>query len=104
MQKYDNLQIARLCPWKLEPERRNNENKTYLPDNFFTIFLSDRMTPYTSLASSSNASPVLVVARGAGDGGDCSNGVEGAWESMSLTATTTPVLEERVFLGLPNPE
>ncbi len=55
------------------------------------------MTPYTSLASSSNERPVLVIGLSVAEIGVWRSG-DGC--SISLTATTTPELDESVFRGL----
>ena len=63
----------------------------YLPDNFLIMLRKDKMTPYTSFASSSKGR--------AFDFGPSGGGCEGTEESWP-TATTNPVVEERVFRGL----
>lgn len=68
--------------------------KAYRPESFLTMFRKDSITPYTSFASSSNASPVLVkcgcpLGVALRDTADC-----------SPTATTTPVADSKVFRGL----
>lgn len=71
---------------------------THRLDSFFIIFLSERITPYTSFASSSNGKALIP----------CSAGCEGVLalfvallkSCSSLIATTIPELEESVFLGL----
>lgn len=88
--------------------------ETYLPDRRLTIFLSERMTPYTNLASSSKGRPALVevappatppwacTSDGGGGGGGgvaVDAGRPGDW-LPSLNATRTPELEARVLRGL----
>ena len=66
----------------------------YRLESFFIMVLSERITPYTSFASSSNGSafpPVWVVVEGLLTSG-----------SSSFKATRIPELETRVFLGLLN--
>jgi len=83
-------------------ERKLERICTHLPDKRLTIFRSERMTPYTSLASSSKgkpapapdaAPPAAVVDGGVPvpEGGD--------WPA-SPNATRTPEVEERVLRGL----
>lgn len=75
-------------------------SRAHLPDSFFTIFLSEMTTPYTSLASSSNANPVLVKPVCPAAAASCDGGRGGAGNGMSLLiATTVPVDEVNVFLG-----
>lgn len=71
---------------------------SYLPDSFLIIFRRESTTPYTSLTSSSKDKPVLDIPTG--DGGACSNGETVDWAFISLTATTTPEADVKVFLGL----
>jgi hypothetical protein len=59
------------------------------------MFRKDKMTPYTSFASSSKGKPV----DGVGVLGLCSAGTDGC-DAGSFTATTTPELEARVLRGL----
>jgi len=56
---------------------------------------NDKMTPYTSFVSSSNGRAL--------DFGP-SSGACGGVEASSPMATTNPVVEERVFRGLPKVE
>ena len=78
---------------------------TYLPDRRLTIFRSERMTPYTSLASSSKGRPALEAAPTAppwacrSGGVAAGAGTPGDW-LPSLSATMTPELEARVLRGL----
>ena len=86
-----------------EPRREPSEktSTTHRPDNFLTMLRKDRTTPYTSFASSSNGSAVDDA---------CWAFVPEAWlepwagRFASFVATTTPVLDERVFRGLLNPD
>ncbi|KAF5354656.1 hypothetical protein D9756_005334 [Leucocoprinus leucothites] len=72
---------------------------THLPDNFLTIFLNERTTPYTNFASSSNGSPAFIV------DGCCATESGGADRAgFSLDATTIPVDDDSVFRGLLNVE
>jgi hypothetical protein len=88
--------------------------ETYLPDRRLTIFRSERMTPYTSLDSSSKGRPALeaappptppwVCTGGGGGGGGggvavADAGKPGDW-LPSLYAMRTPELEARVLRGL----
>jgi len=92
---------SRISEEKLRGGGREGEG-TYLPDRRLTIFLSERTTPYTSLASSSKARPVPEVAAGvaAGGGGGGGGVPPGGWLLASLSATRTPEVEERVLRGL----
>jgi len=88
-------------------ETKLKHGGTYLPDKRLTIFRSERTTPYTSLASSSNGRPETEaalpapppwactgaggVAVDAGRPGDC---------LPSLIATRMPELGARVLRGL----
>jgi hypothetical protein len=84
--------------------------ETYLPDRRLTIFRSERMTPYTSLDSSSKGRPALAevalpappppwVCTGGGGVPVVDAGRPGDW-LPSLNATRTPELEVRVLRGL----
>ena len=88
--------------------------RTYLPDRRLTILRSDKMTPYTSLASSSKGRPALEDAAppapappwfSTGGGASIGGGVAvdagrpGDW-LPSLNATRTPELETSVLRGL----
>ena len=66
----------------------------YLVDSFLTMLRKDKMTPYTSFASSSNVRAFDFWASGCGWAG------VGSWPM----ATTKPVEEERVLRGLVNVE
>lgn len=74
-----------------------------LPDSFFTIFRRERITPYTSLASSSKGNPV-VGCRDTG-GGVADVDIAAGEDPVLLKsprATTTPEEVVNVFRGLPN--
>ena len=84
---------------ELPSGRRTKQRTTHRPDNFLTMLRRDRTTPYTSFASSSNGRAVddacwVLVAVEAW--------LEEAWvcKFASFVATTTPVLDERVFRAL----
>lgn len=51
------LFVSAICRFSID---KRIYGRSHLPDNFWIMFRRDRMTPYTSLASSSKASPVLV--------------------------------------------
>jgi hypothetical protein len=76
---------VRLCPWEYGGDK-------YLPDNFLIMLRSDKMTPYTSFASSSNVR--------AFDFGVSSVACVRVKDGSSAVATTNPEFEERVFRGL----
>lgn len=71
---------------------------TNLLESFFIIFLRDKITPYTSFASSSKASALFIC------GGALLFATDLLASNSSLTATTIPELDISVFLGLLNVE
>ena len=71
--------------------RRRGRDTAYLPDNFLIMLRNDKITPYTSFASSSNGRAL--------DFGPSGGACEGTEESWPM-ATTNPVVEERVLRGL----
>lgn len=83
---------------------RGVQGGTYLPDKRLTIFRNERMTPYTSLASSSKGRPALALepppTPTPTEGVDGGGGVPGDWLPASLTAMRTPEVEESVLRGL----
>lgn len=79
---------------------------THLPDKRLTIFRNERMTPYTSLASSSKGSPAPAEVTADDDDGGGGGGVPGddedvmVWPAASLNATRMPEVDVRVLRGL----
>jgi len=65
---------------------------TYRVESFFTMLRKDTTTPYTSLASSSNGRPPCDW--------DVVDACTGTGFVDSLSATTIPVVDDSVFLGL----
>jgi hypothetical protein len=75
---------------------------TDLPDNFWTMALSEKMTPYTSFASSSKGSLLIDPAGAFAAGAAAGGGDDRYADDESPTATTIPDETTSVFLGLVN--
>lgn len=73
-------------------QREMKDDSAHLGDNFLTMLRNDKMTPYTSFTSSSNGRVFDFGASGC------------AWTTAEASATTRPVVEERVFRGLDKAE
>lgn len=79
--------------------QRLNYTDAHLPESFLTMLRRDKMTPYTSFASSSKGKPVGATEEDAGGAFVWRSALP--WGSaLSPTATTTPDVDESVFRGL----